>query len=255
MNAPEQFNARSDALTRALMELETMRNEFSGLYYAVSHDLCAPVRSIVGFSKALEEDFGDQLPPAQKDYLLRIIRNASKLESMIERLLSLSRIGKIPVNIKPVNLSRQVLNIIDKYKQSAPKRPVRTIVENHVVLNTDHKLITKALEQLIDNAWKFSRDDFPLEIIFGIERTGPAITCYLKDNGVGFDTSFADKLFNPFQKLHPESQFPGFGIGLATVHRIMRHMNGKVWAEAEPNRGATFYFSLPPVWGNARGMA
>lgn len=254
-NASDQVKTSSDALTRAIVELEAMRDEFSGLYYAVSHDLGAPVRSIVGFSKALDEDFGDQLPPAQKDYLARIIRNATKLESMMNGLLSISRIAKASINIEPINLSQLVLNIVDKYKQQAPERPVRTVVENHIVLYTDNKLITKALEQLIDNSWKFSKEGLPLEIFFGIDRTGPANTCYVKDNGVGFDTTFADKLFNPFQRLHPESQFPGSGIGLATVHRIMRHMNGTVWADAEPNQGATFYFCLPPVWGNIRGIA
>ena len=255
IGAPEQQDAPQDALSHALTELQTVRDEFSGLYYAVSHDLCAPVRSIVGFSKALEEDFGEQILPAQKDYLCRIVRNAAKLESMIETLLSLSRIAQTPISIEPVDLSRLVLDTVNNYKREAPERSVRTIVENRVVLNTDSRLIRRVIERLIDNAWKFSRDDRPLEIIFGIDRTAPAISCYVRDNGIGFDMSFADRLFTPFQKLHSESRFSGFGVGLATVHRIIRHMGGKVWVDAEPNRGATFYFSLPPVWGNTRGMA
>ena len=238
--------APKDALANALLELKTTKQELSTLYYAVSHDLNAPVRSILGFSKALNEDFGETIPSDAKEFLSRIVLNAVKLESMIGDLLALSRVSQVPIQLETVDLSTLVYNVFSMYRQQHPSRRTRTVIENGVSVVGDRKLLTEAVKHMVDNSWKFSCLETPLEICFGIDRKGPAVTCFLKDNGIGFDMAFADKLFSPFQRLHSGTKYSGSGIGLAMIHRIIRRLGGRTWADAHPNLGATLYFVLPP---------
>jgi light-regulated signal transduction histidine kinase (bacteriophytochrome) len=212
--------------------------------YIVSHDLRAPIRVVEGFTKIVKEDYGAMLDKVGHDHLDRILGAAARMNSMIDALLGLSRLSSQPIARVPVNLSQIAGFVIDDLRRQQPEREVEVEIEPALLTSGDPTLLRMMLENLLGNAWKYSGNATPARI--GLRRrNGEATTFTVHDNGAGFDMRFADRLFGVFQRLHSASEFPGTGIGLASVRRIVRRHHGEIWAESEPDRGARFHFSLP----------
>ena len=212
--------------------------------YIVSHDLRAPIRVVEGFTKIVKEDYGAVLDKVGHDHLERILGAAARMNSMIDALLGLSRLSSQPIARVPVNLSQIAGFVIDDLRRQQPEREVEVEIEPALLTSGDPTLLRMMLENLLGNAWKYSGNARPARI--GLKRrNGDATTFTVHDNGAGFDMRFADRLFGVFQRLHSASEFPGTGVGLASVRRIVRRHHGEIWAESEPERGARFHFSLP----------
>ncbi|MEU4156403.1 ATP-binding protein [Actinoplanes sp. NPDC026670] len=225
-------------------ELEASTKELDAFAYSVSHDLRAPLRSLHGFSDALLEDYGDVLDDVGKDYLNRLQRNVGRMGRMIDALLNLSRATRADLDRAAVDISAMCQEVIGDLRGTDPDRIVELIVPDGLTVEADPHLFRLALQNLLANAWKFTatRDTATIEVGRTV-RSGE--TCFfVRDNGVGFDMAYAGKLFDAFQRLHTTSDFEGTGIGLATVARIVRRHGGHIFAEAEVDRGATFYFNL-----------
>ncbi len=218
--------------------------------YIVSHDLRAPIRVVEGFTKIVKEDYGAVLDRVGHDHLDRVLGAAARMNSMIDALLALSRLSSQPIARVPVNLSQIAGFVIDDLRRQSPEREVEVEIEPALLTLGDPTLLRMMLENLIGNAWKYSGNATPARI--GLRRhDGEATTFTVHDNGAGFDMRFADRLFGVFQRLHSASEFPGTGVGLASVRRIVRRHHGEIWAESEPDRGARFHFSLPLGAGEA----
>ena len=228
---------------KALAALEESRRELESLTYTIAHDLRAPLRTIDGFARALSEDCGDDLDEDGRRYLQHVLDATQRMSGMLEGLLSLARIHRAEFHPVQVDLSKMAREIAERLRIAEPSRAVEFVVAEGVSAGGDASLLTIALEALLQNAWKFTRGRDPARIEVGIEPATPAVY-FVRDNGVGFDTRYAGKLFNPFQRLHPEREFEGAGVGLAAAARIVRRHGGRIWAEAAPNGGATFYFTL-----------
>ena len=226
------------------IKLEASNKELEAFSYSASHDLRAPLRSIDGFSQALLEDCEDKLDIQGKDYLIRIRAAIRRMTELIEDLLQLSRITRTEMDIEKINLTRIARFIIDELQKSQPQRIVDTRIAEGMEESADSKLMRIVLENLLGNAWKFTEKQAKAVIEFGCTKKGEEKVYFIRDNGVGFDMAYADKLFAPFQRLHTEEEFPGTGIGLATVRRIIHRHGGKIWTEGQTGKGATFYFSL-----------
>jgi light-regulated signal transduction histidine kinase (bacteriophytochrome) len=232
-------------------DLQATLAELEAFSYSVSHDLRAPLRSLDGFSQALLEDYEDKLEYDGKMYLERIRANAQKMAQLIDALLQLSRVTRSELNPVSVDLSAIVKQISADLSAANTARSCHFVIERGVTAEADPKLIEAALQNLLQNAWKFtSRCEKP-RIEFGatIQRGVPA--CFIRDNGAGFDMRYGDKLFVAFQRLHDVRDFEGTGIGLATVSRIFKRHGGNIWAEGAPNKGATFYFTLRGLKSNS----
>jgi light-regulated signal transduction histidine kinase (bacteriophytochrome) len=226
-------------------ELEAANKELEAFSYSVSHDLRAPLRAVDGFSQLLLEDYAQMLDESGRDYLRRIRGGAQHMSAVIDDLLKLSRVTRAPLQPEEVDLSAHAYEILADLKSSAPDRQVRIDIATGLRGMGDPGLLRIVLENLLHNAWKYSGKKPESHIRFGAELRDGALVFTVRDNGAGFDMKFADKLFGAFQRLHPREEFEGTGIGLATVARIIRRHGGKVWAEAVPGAGATFYFTLP----------
>lgn len=226
-------------------ELTAINEELAAFSYSVSHDLRAPLRAIDGFSQAVLEDYGLVLDSAGAGYLRRIRAEAQRMGELIDSLLDLSRITRAELNHQHVNLSELAEQISQRLQQSAPQRRGEFVIAPNLWARGDERLLEIALENLLENAWKFTGLRDTARIEFGVEQCadGQAVW-YVKDNGVGFDMAYAGELFGAFQRLHSEEEFPGTGIGLATVQRIIHRHGGRTWAEAAPDQGATFFFTL-----------
>ncbi len=225
-------------------QLEAVNEELEAFSYSVSHDLRAPLRAIEGFSRAMVEDYGATLDDTARDYLDRINRGAKRMGQLIEDLLMLSRVSRGSLQWGEVDLSALAAEIAETLRAAEPERRVTLDITPGIAARADPNLLRVALQNLLDNAWKYTRIREHAHIEFGVLDEGGQPVFYVRDDGVGFDPRFADKLFRPFQRLHRVDEFEGTGIGLATVHRIVRRHGGRVWAESEPDRGATFYFTL-----------
>ena len=231
-------------IERSNQELAALNQEIEAFSYSVSHDLRGPLRSMDGFSLALLEDYGDKLDDEAKDYLRRIRAASQRMGRLIDELLGLSRVTRAELTLKPVDLSEVAREIADSLAQQQPARAVRWDIEEGLTVHADKALIQIAMQNLLENAWKFtSKTDKPLIRVGAVDRDGKK-ECFVADNGVGFDMAYADRLFGAFQRLHHESEFPGTGIGLAIVQRIFRRHAGKIWVQAKPGLGATFFFQL-----------
>ncbi|MEJ2619659.1 MAG: ATP-binding protein [Candidatus Thiodiazotropha sp.] len=226
-------------------ELARSNKELEAFSYSVSHDLRAPLRSIVGFSQVLTEEYQDRLDDSGLDYLGRVSAAATRMGVLIESLLRLSRLGRQEMQVGTVDLSALANTILSTLAESEPERQVSVQIEAGLKVKGDEQLLGIALENLIGNAWKYTGRREKAEIIFGkTEKAGKP--CYfIEDNGAGFDMRYAGNLFGAFQRLHKSSDFEGTGIGLATVARIIHRHGGSVWAESVVDAGATFYFQLP----------
>lgn len=254
--AQEKIHKMNEELEQRVAErtiqLSAANKELEAFSYSVSHDLRAPLRHIDGFSLALSEDCFDQLDSDGQDYIKRIRNGCKRMSDLIDALLMLSRIGRRKMVLKTVNLSLLASKVAENLKKNHPDRSVRFKISSGVVSRGDPGLLSILLENLISNAWKFSAHREEIEITFGLlqERSSgkseqkPEKVYYVRDNGVGFEMAYKNKLFNAFQRLHSETEFAGTGIGLATVKRIVRRHGGRVWAEAVIDGGATFYFTL-----------
>lgn len=228
---------------KALAALEESRRELESLTYTIAHDLRAPLRTIDGFAHALSEDCADDLSADGRRYLQHVLDATQRMSGMLEGLLSLARIHRAEWHPAPVDLSRIAHDVVERLRAAEPSREVEFVVSDSLAAKGDISLLTIALEALLQNAWKFTRGREPARIEFGAQPGTPPIY-FIRDNGAGFDMRYADKLFTPFQRLHPEREFEGAGVGLAAVSRIVRRHGGRIWAEAAPDRGATFYFTL-----------
>ena len=236
-------------LEEKIQELALSNKEMEAFSYSVSHDLRAPLRSIDGFSLMLLEEYTEKLDETEKGYLHRIRAASQRLEQIIDDLLRLSRIMRNDMRLEPIDLSGLVRSISGAFQDASPNRKVELIAAPNVMVMADESLIRLAMENLVNNAWKYTSQKTDARIEFGVdsretELTNQKTLCFIRDNGAGFDMSLSDKLFTPFQCLHPESQFPGTGIGLAIVQRVIHRHGGNIWAEAEVGKGATFYFTL-----------
>lgn len=225
-------------------ELEATNQELEAFSYSVSHDLRAPLRSIDGFSKALLEDYYEILDEEGQDFLQCIRDATSNMGTLIDDMLKLSKVSRTDLKREKLDISLIVSDILSKLKKENPKREISTEVTSGLMAEADRKLISIALQNLLENAWKFTQGKENPHIIFSAKREdGQKVFC-IQDNGAGFDMKYAHKLFGAFQRLHHTSEFEGTGVGLATVQRIIHRHGGKIWAEAEIDKGAAFYFTL-----------
>ena len=229
--------ARTEALAQANEELEA----FS---YSVSHDLRAPLRALDGFSLALAEDYGDVLDESAQDYLRRIRAASQRMAQLIDDLLQLSRVTRAVMAPEPVDLAEIAADVLDDLRAADSSREVDVSLPASLVVNGDAKLLEILLVNLLGNAWKFTSGKAQPHIELGVEHAGHAAVYFVRDDGAGFDPVYTDKLFTPFQRLHTSEEFPGTGIGLATVRRIVRRHGGNVWAEGAVGVGTTVHFTL-----------
>ena len=212
--------------------------------FTVSHDLRAPIRVVEGFTKIVKEDYGRLLDRVGNDHLDRVLGAAARMNNMIDALLALSKLSSQPLARQPVNLSQLAGYVADDLRRQFPDRAVTLEIEPGMQVQGDPTLLRVVIENLLGNAWKYTGKAAQADIGFG-RHAKDADTFTVRDNGAGFDMRFADRLFGVFQRLHSANDFPGTGIGLASVRRIVRRHGGEIWGEAEVNRGARFHFSLP----------
>jgi signal transduction histidine kinase len=225
-------------------QLEAANKELEAFSYSVSHDLRAPLRSILGYSDILKEDNYDQLNESGKQILDTVQQNARKMNTLIEDLLQFSKLGKKPLEKTQVNSQKLVQHIIEEMDPVLTAKARISVSEMYPV-EADISLLKQVWINLIGNAIKYSSKKEHPVIEIGSYKSGNEITFVVKDNGAGFDTRYADKLFGAFQRLHKYAEFPGTGVGLALVQRIINRHGGKVWAEGKVDQGAAFYFTLP----------
>ncbi len=225
-------------------ELEATNKELTAFSYSVSHDLRAPLRAIDGFSHALLEDYADGLDETGKDYLRRVRAASHRMSDLIDGLLMLSRISRDEMVVGGVDLSALARNTIAHLRAADPQRQVEVRIADELICRGDQNLLVTVLENLLGNAWKYTSKKAAACIEFGVTEKDGSKVYYVRDNGAGFNMKYAGNLFGPFQRLHKVEEFPGTGIGLATVQRIIHRHGGRVWAEAEPEQGAVFYFTL-----------
>ena len=242
--AEEAMQRQRDELARSNAELTAANRELESFSYSVSHDLRAPLRSIAGFSLALLEDCGDSLNAEARNYLLRVRLATERMGTLIDDLLNLSQLTRTKMTVEPVDLSNIAAAIASELQKSQPERRTEFRIEESLQAAADPHLMRIALENLLGNAWKFTskRDSALIELGKADGNGAPAY--FVRDNGAGFDPAYRDHLFGAFQRLHNASEFPGTGVGLATVERIIHRHGGRIWAEGGIGRGATFYFTL-----------
>ena len=231
-------------LEHQIQELETANADLASFSYSISHDLRAPLRALDGFSLALLEDYKDTIDQEGQTYLLRIRSASQRMSDMVDALLNLSRVTRSELQRTQVNLSAVASDIVETLRESDPSRNVTFVIEPDVFANGDAKMLRIVLENLLNNAWKFTSKKGSAEIAFGKLELDGRSYLYVRDNGAGFEMEYAEKLFSPFQRLHHVTDFEGSGIGLATVQRIIRRHGGFIRAEGKVDEGAMFYFSL-----------
>jgi light-regulated signal transduction histidine kinase (bacteriophytochrome) len=232
------LQARNRALEAANKELES----FS---YAVSHDLRSPLRSIHGFSEALAQSAAAKLSPEENNWLLKISGAAARMDRLTEDLLRLSRITRSQLKREPVDLAMLARQVVHELRQTDPHRDVVFAISDSLGTHADPGLMRVALTNLLGNAWKYTGRRQQALISFGQEERDGQNVFSVRDNGAGFDMSYASKLFAPFQRLHSAREFPGSGVGLACVARVIHKHGGRIWADAKSGEGAAFFFTIP----------
>lgn len=234
-----------DKVEERTRQLRLVNKELESFSYSVSHDLRAPLRAIDGFSQAVLEGYTDQLDETAVGYLNRVRSASQKLSHLIDEFLNLARVSRTEPKVAPVNLSNLATSILEILMNGDPSRDIQIKIEEDMNDVADPTQIKIVLQNLLENAWKYTSKTDKAEISFGRHhKNGDEQIYYIKDNGAGFNMDYVNKLFIPFQRLHHENEFPGTGIGLATVKRIIDRHNGKIWAEGSPGEGATFHFTL-----------
>jgi signal transduction histidine kinase len=244
LQAAQARAAQEVAEVRAAMvgELEKKNRELDAFAHSVSHDLRSPLRTIRGFTQALLDDFNGQLPSGAQDHLVRVIAGALRMGVLIDALLELSRTSRADLRRERFDLSHLARLVVSELDQ---ERHVECSVEDGIAANGDPALISVVLDNLLGNAWKFTAKTDQARVAVGALPRDNGPVFFVRDNGAGFDSAHAPRLFQPFERLHPASEFPGTGIGLATVRRIVERHGGEIWAESSPGAGATFFFTLP----------
>ncbi|MEW9897773.1 ATP-binding protein [Chitinivorax sp. PXF-14] len=240
----ELVEARTAALASA-------NNELQAFSYSVSHDLRAPLRTVDGFGQALLEDFGEKLDEQGRDYIQRMRRATQRMGELIDTLLNLARLARSEMHLEMLSLSLLAQSVVEELQANEPERKVEVVIAPEVYVHADGKLLRSALYNLLSNAWKFTGKSEQPRIEFGCVNNASRRVYFVRDNGVGFDMALAGKLFGAFQRLHTVQEFEGIGVGLATAQRIIHRHRGEIWAEAEPGKGATFYFTLQTTAGGA----
>ena len=238
--------ARELAETRSAFveELERKNQELEAFSYSVSHDLRAPLRSIGAFSQLLLEEHAGELDLEGQDFLRQISKSARRMGEIIQDLLSLARVGRGELSRDRINLSSIARDVVEELRSKEPARRVALHIEGRLAAEADGRLVRVALENLLGNAWKFTAKVPDARIDVGALQEKGGTTFFIRDNGAGFDMSHAEKLFNPFVRLHTDSDFPGTGIGLATVKRVVDRHGGRIWAQSAVDQGSVFYFTL-----------
>jgi PAS domain S-box-containing protein len=229
-------------------QLEAINRELEAFSYSVSHDLRAPLRSIRGFSEVLLERYANKLDDRGREFLARSCESSRQMDVLIEDLLKLSRVGRTQMQVQDVNLSALAQSVASTLQKHEPDRTVELIIAPDMTARGDERLLRIALDNLLANAWKFTSRQPHARIEFG-RSNGDESPFFVRDNGAGFDMAYSSKLFGVFQRLHTVSEFPGTGIGLATVQRIINRHGGRTWAIGAVNEGATVYFTLPENGG------
>ncbi len=261
--AEQEVTALNEELRERIHQVESANRELDTFVYSVSHDLRAPLRALHGFSQALVEDYGETLSGMAREYLDQIALASRNMGELIEGLLKLSRSTRGELRCDTVDLSALAMLALGVLAAAEPSRRVASTVKPGLTASGDARMIALVLENLLGNAWKYTANRTEAVIEFGdmtdVEYTGVEVpVChtqnrmsvfFVRDNGAGFDMKYIDKLFRPFQRLHRQEEFPGIGIGLATVQRIVERHGGTVWCNAAPGKGAVFYFSLPSAGG------
>jgi PAS domain S-box-containing protein len=235
------------ALQKAKLELEAANKELEAFSYSVSHDLRSPLRSIDGFSQALLEDYADQLPAEGQNHLKRVRAATQRMAELIDDLLNLSKVTRASMKLVPVDLSQLAQRIATELQRTQPERRLNFNITPNLKARGDPSLLQAVLENLLNNAWKFTSKREQAEIEFGSKHENDEAVYFIRDNGAGFDMAYVGKLFGAFQRLHAMTEFSGTGIGLATVQRIIHRHGGRIWAEGAVDQGATFFFTLPAL--------
>ncbi|SDY35829.1 PAS domain S-box protein [Nitrosomonas sp. Nm58] len=239
-----QIQRLNDNLSARSQELETINHELESFSYSVSHDLRAPLRAMDGFSRALLDEYADRLDDKGRDRLRRIRAAAQRMAELIDDLLNLSRVSRTELKWEVVSLTQIANKVLDTLRQEAPERAVQCLVQPDLFAHGDTQLLRIMMDNLLGNAWKFTAHRQEAFIEVGCKVNEERVIYFVRDNGAGFDMTYADKLFGVFQRLHDANEFPGTGIGLATVQRVIHKHGGHIWAESAINQGATFYFTL-----------
>jgi light-regulated signal transduction histidine kinase (bacteriophytochrome) len=240
----ERVQTLEAALSRASRDLERVNGELASLIYSVSHDLRAPLRAISGFSEALVEDCAAQLDQGANEYLKQIIDGASRMELLIAKLVELAQVTRAELRRETVDLTAMTTAIVEGLQKTEPARDVSFVVEPALRIEGDARLLRTAFEQLLGNAWKFTSRHPSATIEVGSEMQDGRRVVYVRDDGAGFNSDYAARLFGAFQRLHGAGEFPGAGTGLALVQRIVNRHGGEVWATGKVEQGATVYIAI-----------
>jgi signal transduction histidine kinase len=243
----EEVHGLNRALERNVAELRALNDELGSFAYSVSHDLRAPLRSIDGFSQILLEDKAAVLGDDGRKHLDRVRAAATNMGTLIDDMLLLSRLTRDEMSPRSVDLTELARSVVEELRAREPERKVEFESNGALPAKGDERLLRIALTNLLGNSWKFTRSRDPAHVSVGGETRDGEAVFFVKDDGVGFDMRYAEKLFGAFQRLHNKSEFEGTGVGLATVQRIIHRHGGRVWAESEVDKGTTLYFTLPPV--------
>jgi light-regulated signal transduction histidine kinase (bacteriophytochrome) len=238
---------RTREVQEANQQLAATNKELEAFSYSVSHDLRAPLRGVDGWSQAVVEDYGSQLDDRAREYLARVRTEAQRMNALIDNLLELSRVTRMEMNPHPVDLTAIANRIVARMQETNANRRTEFVIAPGLTAHGDEGLLEIVLVNLLSNAAKFSSGCQSPRIQLGQLQQNGELPFFVRDNGVGFDMAFAGELFGAFQRLHKASEFPGTGIGLATVQRVIHRHGGRVWAEAEVGKGASFYFTLRPA--------
>ncbi len=232
-------------VTERTLQLEDINRELEAFSYSISHDLRAPLRQVDSFALILQEEYFEQGSPKALELTQRIRAAVKRMNSLVDALLTLAHIATSDLKRKPVDLSELVHMAAAELELSDPSRKVEWTIADGVFVDADPQLLRVVVDNLLSNAWKFTAQREHAHIEFGIARqTDGSVAFFERDDGAGFDMAYADNLFGAFQRLHSNNEFPGTGIGLATVQRIIHRHGGRIWAEATVDRGATFWFTL-----------
>jgi len=242
-DAEEEVVKLNKELERRISELEELNVDLESFSYSVSHDLRSPLLVIQGFSQLLAEDYAETLGNKGADFLQRIVASSTRMSQIIDSLLTLSQVAREEIHDEEVDLSEMASTVAVELSKSTPKNHVEVIIEKGVKARGDARLLRIVMENLLGNAWKYTSKQPNPRIEFGmLKENDESIIYYVRDNGVGFDMAYKDKLFMPFERLHSRDEYPGTGVGLATVKRIVHRHGGRVWAESGVGDGAVFYF-------------
>lgn len=243
--APEDVDTLRARLAAREAELAELQREFEQFAYGVSHDLRAPLRAIDSFGALLQRELGDDLPPAAREHLARVLAASGRLGELLESLLALSRAGRSPLQVQPVDLTLLAEWAAAELQEAEPEREVAFDIQPGLAVNGDEALLRHVLQRLLHNAWKFAEPGQPVRVSLTGEHVGDCWHLRLHDDGRGFDMRYAEKLFTPFQRLHGPDEGAGHGMGLAIARRIVERHGGTIRAESAPGQGTTFHIELP----------